>query len=201
MIELIKNSYNEPAIVIQSTDAGGALAARVSADEARQAATAAADNSRLTIGTITTVGSDVDASATIVGAPGHQVLNLWLPRGQDGASSFVVSLNAPIGGQRVVYLDSNGNLQYASNDLAASMNTVFGVTLAAGIAGGTVRVLKAGFVEDPSWSFTLGIPVFLGVNGTLTQTPPSNTVFSLIVGFPVTTTKLFVSFREPISLA
>lgn len=197
----LESNLNEPLIVIQSVDAGGALAARLAADEARQAVIDAADTSRLTIGTITTVDADADASATIVGPPGSQVLNLWIPKGHDGASSFRVLINAPIGGQRVVYIDHNGDVQYASNDLVMSMNTVFGMTTEAAVAGSTINILKIGFVEEPSWSFTLGQPVFLGMNGTITQTPPTNTAFSLIVGFPVTPTKLFVSFREPISLA
>ena len=71
------------------TAAESAALSRASADEsaaqAEASATAAADASRLTIGTVTTAPPGTTAGATITGQPGAQVLNLTLPAGADGA--------------------------------------------------------------------------------------------------------------------
>ena len=71
------------------TAAESAALSRDSADEsaaqAEASATAAADASRLTIGTVTTAPPGTTAGATITGQPGAQVLDLTLPAGADGA--------------------------------------------------------------------------------------------------------------------
>lgn len=71
------------------TAAAAAALSRDSAEEsavhADAAATAAADASRLTVGTVTTAPAGSSATATITGQPGAQVLDLTLPAGVDGA--------------------------------------------------------------------------------------------------------------------
>ncbi len=70
------------------TAAAAAALSRDSAEEfaahADAAATAAADASRLTVGTVTTAPAGSSATATITGQPGAQVLDLTLPAGADG---------------------------------------------------------------------------------------------------------------------
>jgi hypothetical protein len=121
------------------------------------------------------------------------------PPGTDGGSSLAAYSNVPIGGHRFVYLDNAENAQYASNEVLANANTVLGMTAGAANAGYMINVIRSGEITEPTWNWTLNAPVFLGINGLLTQTQPeSPALFSLIVGFPITATKLFVSIREPI---
>ena len=72
-----------------TTKAGEASAsadtASTKAAKAEASATAAADASRLTVGTVTTAPAGSSAEATISGPPGAQVLDLTLPAGADGA--------------------------------------------------------------------------------------------------------------------
>lgn len=121
------------------------------------------------------------------------------PIGPTGGSALSVYAGEALGGNRIVVLDGAGQAYYATNADPTHFHRVLGMTLNSGAMGEPVSVIRNGEVIEPSWNWTLYIPVFLGTNGLLTQTQPS-TGFSLIVGFPVTTTKLFVSIREPIAL-
>jgi hypothetical protein len=69
-----------------------------SANAAAQSVVDAADASRLTIGTVTTVAVGGVAAATITGEPGSQVLNLGLvtgPRGEIGPSTVFTGVTPP----------------------------------------------------------------------------------------------------------
>lgn len=123
------------------------------------------------------------------------------PQGPAGGSASVYTATTPIGGHRVLTMTAGGDLAYASNDDVDSIGRVLGISINAAGAGGSVSVVRAGDVEEPSWDWVVSLPIYLGANGMLTQTPPeSPAVFSLIVGFPLTSTSLFFSPREPITL-
>lgn len=121
--------------------------------------------------------------------------------GQAGGATAIFTALSAIGGHRVLTMTPAGELAYASNDDLTAAGRIVGVSLNAASPGGDVSVQRGGEVSEPSWNLDTDLPVYLGVNGLLTQTPPeSPAVFSLIVGFPMTPTKLFVSIREPIYL-
>lgn len=126
------------------------------------------------------------------GAPG--------PIGPTGGSALSYVAATPIGGHRVVALNASAKVIYADNTQMGQFGAVLGISLGAANADASVDILRMGEIEEPSWSWLLGQPVFLGTNGLLTQTPPT-TGFSLVVGFPVAPTRLFVSFREPVIIS
>lgn len=102
---------------------------------------------------------------------------------------------------RVVRLGSDGRVQHASNTDSVSRNAVFGVTLSAAVLGGRVPIVTAGEIEDDLWSWTMNSPVYVGADGVLTQTAPASG-YSLIVGYPSSTTTLVVrigEFASPVS--
>lgn len=127
-------------------------------------------------------------------------------KGDAGDSNTVVTMTAgsALGGHRIVAQSptNNNTVVYADASNSAHANLVFGMTLNAADAGGSVDVAVCGEFTEPTWNWTLGLPIFLSVDGTLTQTVPTSSVadFSLVVGFPITPTKLFVNIREPIFL-
>ena len=125
------------------------------------------------------------------------------PAGPAGGATYTYPAGTgAISGHRVVTLDSGHNAIYASNDTLAHANKLLGVTLNAALASDPVNVQRLGELTEPSWNWTPDLPVYLGKNGHLTQTPPSaaDSVFSVVVGFPVTSTTLFVSIGNPIIL-
>jgi hypothetical protein len=77
---------------------------------------------------------------------------------------------------------------------------LIGMTLSAAVAGDTVSVQRYGVIEEPSWSWTPGLPVYLGHAGVPTQSLPGDAVISQVVGIPTTPTRLFVAPREPVAI-
>lgn len=124
------------------------------------------------------------------------------PRGEPGASSLVVERTAgsALGGHRFVIIDTSGNAAYADPTDLTHFHRVVGLTTAAVIAGepATIRIL--GEITEPSWNWTVGSPVYLGLAGVPTQVVPPTASFLLVVGFPVNSTTLYVKLREPIQL-
>lgn len=122
-------------------------------------------------------------------------------KGEPGVPGGVV-VEYPAGhvmsGHRIVVLE-NGEAVYADRTVAAHANKILGMTTGAVIEHEIATIQTGGELTEPSWAWTLDIPVWLGTNGLLTQTVPT-TGFSLIVGFPITATKIFIDIREPISL-
>ena len=126
------------------------------------------------------------------------------PRGPAGSASLFKTAGSSIGGHRIVVTSptTEEEVLYGSNTIATHANLVLGITVNAASAGGTLEIVRAGEISEPTWNWTLGAPIFLGTDGLMTQTAPVNpaALFSLVVAFPVTPTKIYVSIREPIYL-
>ena len=110
----------------------------------------------------------VQAIASVVG-----------PRGEDALGSTVTLANNT-GGHKAVTHDGN-RVQTDTLDRYA------GVTLTAGDAGKDVVIQRLGIMEDSSFSFTPGQPIFIGADGALTQTV---TFPMLRIGLALSTTKI-----------
>jgi hypothetical protein len=106
-----------------------------------------------------------------------------------------------LGGHRLVATDGAGGLAYASCDDPADLPAVIGMTLQAAAAGDTVSVQRVGEIEEGSWAWTPGAPVFLGLNGVPTQSLPEGALFGLVVGVASSPTTVFMAPREPVMLA
>ena len=120
-------------------------------------------------------------------------------RGSSGSSNVEIIAGEAIGGHRVV-LQLGDRAYYATNENAQHGMRVLGITENAATLGDTLSVIRAGTIAEPSWNLDVESPVFLGVNGLITQTAPvTPSAFSLIIGFPISSTEIFVSLREPIS--
>jgi hypothetical protein len=102
-----------------------------------------------------------------------------------------------LSGHRVVTTDSVGKIIYMSNDNVSHMNKFIGMTTQAALTGETINVRRYGTIDHSGWNFDVNKPVFLGLNGEITQTPPI-ALYSLIIGFPETSTKLNISPQKPI---
>lgn len=122
------------------------------------------------------------------------------PAGPAGASVTTYVAGEALGGNRAVKADASGQAVYATNTDAASQH-LLGVTTGAASAAANVGVQRAGVMVEPSWSWTPNQPVFLGVNGVLTQTYPTGALLSIIVGFALTPTSIHLSPREPVITA
>ena len=123
------------------------------------------------------------------------------PAGPAGGSTVSKTAGENLGGNRLTRLNTSDQAVYASADQIAHAGLVFGMTLGAAASGADVDLMRSGELEEVSWNWTPGLPVYLGLNGVPTQTLPLTAVFSLVIGFPITPTKLVISIREPIILS
>lgn len=101
-------------------------------------------------------------------------------------------------GHHAVMVGSDG-LVYATNDDVSVISRYIGITTQSAIAGGTVNVTVSGKLAEPSWSWVIGQPIFLGVNGVITQTPP-NTGVLWVLAIPVSEASVLFVKREPVIL-
>jgi hypothetical protein len=119
--------------------------------------------------------------------------------GGDGSNLTYIAGGA-IGGHRFVALDGD-ELRYAGNDAIEDASLTLGLSLNAAASGGDVEVQFSGPVFNAGWSWSPGLPVYLGTNGQLTQTPPAApAVFALTVGHALAADTLNLRIGDPIIL-
>lgn len=121
--------------------------------------------------------------------------------GQDGlASGQIVSktAGAAISGHRAVRHNSSGLMVYASADQPEA-RSVYGISLGAASSGQSMQVQTLGDLEEPSWTWTPGLPIYLGLNGALTQTVPVANQ-QIQIGVAITATKAFIRLGQAIEL-
>jgi hypothetical protein len=106
--------------------------------------------------------------------------------------------NVALGGHRVVKGLASGNAAYASSDVSGDNALILGITEHAADADAEVSVRYQGDMEEGSWNWSPG-PVFCGVNGVLTQTPPS-TGFVCQVGVSDKPTRINVNIGPALVL-
>lgn len=102
-----------------------------------------------------------------------------------------------LSGHRLVTTDLVGELIYADSDIAAHALRPVWVTTGAWSAGVVATVVAAGVVEESSWAWLPGLPLFVGVNGALTQTAPAAT-YTRRVGEALTATEISFNVQQPI---
>lgn len=120
---------------------------------------------------------------------------------EGGVLSSTHTAPTPISGHRMVTFGLNGELRYASNSLLEDANRVFGMTIGAASSGSSVIIRCLNEITEPSWSWTLDRPIYLGIDGNLTQIAPALPAkFSLVIGFPVSSKTMFVNISNPIIL-
>lgn len=134
-----------------------------------------------------------DINILTVGEPGPRGIQ-GLPGSVQSTVTRVAAID--LGGQRVVVLDDSEEAIYADRSIVAHADKVLGVTTGAAVAGANATVQTYGEMEDPSFAFTPGGAVYASINGLLTQTSPSSG-FSLVIGFAMAATKLFVDLGVP----
>lgn len=120
------------------------------------------------------------------------------PPGAAGGVSFFKEAYENVGGQRIVVLNSDDKIGYASSDNINHIGIVVGMTKTAAIIGDTVEVVNNIIIEDVSWSLEPYKPVFLSTNGIITQNIEGAILFVLSVGVALSPTKIYLKQSQPI---
>lgn len=94
-----------------------------------------------------------------------------------------------------VYITPSGSIRRSSiTDLTT--NSVIGLLKTSSTIGVDAEVVLQGVLEDSNWNWDLSKPVFVGVNGSLTQNPSGS--FIKQVGVPVSIDRLWVEIQPTI---
>ena len=113
-----------------------------------------------------------------------------IQQGGSSSSSTVVRITAQaISGHSVVGIDQAGLAIVASSDTPTVQP--IGISTGAAASGQPVTIQLTGEVLEPSWNWDVTKPVFMGLNGVLTQVPPSTGVV-VTVGYPTKPTGLLL---------
>ena len=101
------------------------------------------------------------------------------PPGLDANTDLVLTAGTNLSGQRCVTME-NGVAVYV--DLATIGVRAIGVTTGAASQGQPVTARDAGPMTEPTWNWTVGLPLYAGPNGLITQTPPAAPAMLRIIG-------------------
>jgi len=123
------------------------------------------------------------------------------PPGEPGPSGGdVLTITAPvaIGGHRVIAAVGD-EIHYADPDDIATAQ-VIGLTVNAAGPGDELEVVLRGSVTNSSWSWAPGLPLYLGANGVLTQSPPSPAAaWVRVLGTALSATRILFNPLSPIA--
>lgn len=120
------------------------------------------------------------------------------PPGAAGGSALSLIAGAALGGHRAVR-SLAGVAIYADCETVADASLVLGITQGAASEGAPVQVQTMGLMTEPSWSWVPDLPVFVGLAGVLTQTPPA-AGYRLIVGVATRADQIHIGLKMPIVL-
>jgi hypothetical protein len=101
-----------------------------------------------------------------------------------------------LSGHRAVVATATG-AAYAQPDTPEHQDAVLGITTGAALAGQTATIQAAGEMTEPSWSWTPGLPIFVGPGGLLTQAPPS-TGWVQIIALAVAQSRIIITGHQAI---
>jgi len=119
------------------------------------------------------------------------------PQGLSGSSVSAYIAAVALSGHVAVVLDASGQALPA-DPTDPTHHAVVGITAQAGSSGAAVEAVNKGVLEHLGWTFTAGLPVFLGLSGSLTQALPPTAVFSKALGVAVSPVRVSLDFQPAI---
>jgi hypothetical protein len=102
-----------------------------------------------------------------------------------------------IGGHRIIAADSQGQAIIASSADQGHTHRILGLSPHAANTGTLIKIINQQIVEEPSWQWEAGKPLFLGINGVMIHAPPS-LGFLLRCGVAITPTRAYIDIQQPI---
>lgn len=94
------------------------------------------------------------------------------PPGSGGAQTLSLTAAHVLSGHRMVVATPAG-AAYADPADPAHADALVGLTTGAALAGDVATILAAGELDEPSWAWTPGLPLYVTAGGQLSHTPPA----------------------------
>ena len=98
-----------------------------------------------------------------------------------------------LSGHKVISAASDGKALYADVNTVTT-TAIIGISLNAALHNDTVNVQNSGTLQHSGWSFTPQEPVFVGLNGQLTQTP-LNAAYSAEIGVAISPDTILINIQ------
>lgn len=112
--------------------------------------------------------------------------------GGTGNQSYpILTAGQAISQYKLVTTNAAGLAIYADSATASHVDQVIGISRQAATAGTTFEVQDTGLIENPAWSWTVGKPLFVSLNGDISQDAFSG-VFVQQIGFAKSPTEIAV---------
>lgn len=129
------------------------------------------------------------------------------PAGKDAVPSELIEqiyiklkITNPISGHRVICTDSAGVPINCDAATVSHANMAIGISVGAATElGDEIAIQRAGMLVEPSWDFRVG-PVYIGINGSLTQTLDGCS-FIQQIGVAITPTSVIVGLQPALVLS
>jgi hypothetical protein len=99
-----------------------------------------------------------------------------------------------------VILNAQKQLEVAKASNLTHSDSFLGLNLFSVPINLTATIRNYGLVENDNWNWELNKPIFLGVNGDLTQEIDNGIVFLLHIAKPITDKSIFILQNNPILL-
>ena len=119
------------------------------------------------------------------------------PQGLPGATVSTYTAAVALSGHIAVVLNELGEAMPA-DAASATHYAVAGLTTGAAMQDATVEAITKGMLDHSGWTFTAGLPVFLGLDGAITQALPVSALFSKVLGIALTPTRISDDFQPAI---
>jgi hypothetical protein len=117
------------------------------------------------------------------------------PAGPAGSSFLLKECGEILQANRVVYSLDN-KIYTASSNNPTVLGRLVGITLSSGIVSSIIPVQNKEVFTNTNWNFIISSPVFLGINGELTQ--DSNQDILYPIGNVIDTNKILINIGYPI---
>ena len=118
-----------------------------------------------------------------------------------GSSSNLETRNAAetLSALKCVYAFSSNSVKLANNNQTLSNALVFGITITAAQVNESTLIQTSGTLRDSSFTFSAGTILYLGINGSITSTPPT-VGFLTQVAVAQGPGQIFINIKETLTL-
>ena len=144
-------------------------------------------NNKLTIENASSLVPQIAIQTGPQGPPG--------PSGSAPTLGILLASGSPLSGHRAVVMVPGIGMRYADPLSDDDSGAQIGLLLQATSPGNVGNVQFSGLVEEPTWNWNYG-PIFLGLNGVLTQTPISHG-WILVIARAIAPTKIIIDPETP----
>ena len=120
------------------------------------------------------------------------------PKGDPGGCTILKTAGENIGGHRVVILNDNDQITYASSFFLSHSGKVLGITKGAISQGNTGEIQTIDYMTEPSWNWEADKPIYLADNGLLTQDINNTGLFVLVIAYALSQISILINKNQPI---